>query len=325
MDYNSTEPGGMKKDGKMSAEESSIPSIAESVARQKHSKPSFGTTIGWSAVLILIVVFLFYFDNIREQGYEWFNGIGPEFFIFVLGGFIAQMIDGSLGMAYGVSASTFLLSFGVPPAAASASIHTAEIFTSGISGLTHLKLQNVNKKLFRSLLIPGIFGAIAGAFILSSFEEYNYIIRPAVACYTLILGIIIIKKAVSIQKAKVKTKNVPALAGFGGFMDSIGGGGWGPIVASTLIAKGRHPRYTIGSVNLAEFFITLASSVTFFFTIGISYLQIIAGLILGGAIAAPIAARITRNLPVKKLLVIVGVVVILVSIRLIVKSLAEHL
>ena len=123
-------------------------------------------------------------------------------------------------------------------------------------------------------------------------------------------------------KGKVKTKNIPALAGFGGFMDSIGGGGWGPIVASTLIAKGRNPRYTIGSVNLAEFFITLSSSLTFFATIGISYLQIIAGLILGGVIAAPIAASLTRKLPVNKILIVVGIVVIVVSIRLIVKSFA---
>ena len=271
-----------------------------------------------SAALVLIgVAFFFYQDVLRDYGFDWF---GPEFFIFVLGGFIAQMIDGSLGMAYGVSASTFLMSFGVPPASASASIHTAEIFTSGISGLTHLRFQNVNKKLFKSLLVPGILGAIAGAYILSSFEEYNYIIRPAVATYTLALGIIIIKKALTTQKQKVKTKNIPALAGFGGFMDSIGGGGWGPIVASTLIAKGRNPRYTIGSVNLAEFFITLASSLTFFATIGISYFQIIAGLIVGGAIAAPIAASLTRKLPVKKLLAVVGIVVVIVSIRLIVKS-----
>jgi uncharacterized membrane protein YfcA len=246
--------------------------------------------------------------------------MGPEFFIFVLGGFIAQMIDGSLGMAYGVSASTFLMSFGVSPAAASASIHASEIFTSGVSGLSHLKFQNVNKRLFKTLLIPGVLGAIAGAYILSSFEAYNVIIRPIVATYTLILGVIIIIKARNIQPKKRKTKNVPALAGFGGFMDSIGGGGWGPIVASTLIARGRSPRYTIGSVNLAEFFVSFASSVTFFTIIGIHYFQIIAGLILGGIIAAPIAAHLVRKLPIKKMLVIVGVVVIIVSIRLIALS-----
>jgi uncharacterized membrane protein YfcA len=247
--------------------------------------------------------------------------IGPEFLLFVLGGFIAQMIDGSLGMAYGVSASSFLLSFGVSPAASSASVHTAEIFTSGVSGLTHLKFQNVNKKLFKSLLIPGMLGAVAGAYILYSLENYNYIIRPVVAVYTLLLGLAIIRKAlIAKKKKKRKTKNVPALASFGGFMDSIGGGGWGPIVTTTLIARGRHPRYTVGSVNLAEFFVSLASSLTFFATIGIIHLQIIAGLILGGIMAAPIAAHMTRKLPLNRMMILVGVVVILVSIRLLVKS-----
>lgn len=270
--------------------------------------------------IMILTVIIFFYDEIKNQGISAWNSIGPEFFIFVLGGFIAQMIDGSLGMAYGVTASTFLMSFGVSPAAASASIHASEIFTSGASGLSHLKFQNVNKRLFKTLLIPGVLGAIAGAYILSSFQEYNFIIRPIVATYTLILGVIIIIKARNIQPKRRKTKNVPALAGFGGFMDSIGGGGWGPIVATTLIARGRNPRYTIGSVNLAEFFVSFASSVTFFISIGIGYFQIIAGLILGGIIAAPIAAHLVRRLPVKKMLVVVGVVVIIVSIRLIALS-----
>jgi uncharacterized membrane protein YfcA len=270
--------------------------------------------------LMILTVSFFFIDEIKDQGKDAWNSIGPEFFIFVLGGFIAQMIDGSLGMAYGVTASTFLMSFGVSPAAASASIHASEIFTSGASGLSHLKFQNVNKRLFKTLLIPGVLGAIAGAYILSSFEEYNVIIRPIVATYTLTLGVIIIIKARNIQPKRRKTKNVPALAGFGGFMDSVGGGGWGPIVATTLIARGRSPRYTIGSVNLAEFFVSFASSVTFFLSIGIGYFQIIAGLIVGGIIAAPLAAHLVRKLPVKKMLVVVGVVVIIVSIRLIALS-----
>lgn len=275
-----------------------------------------------AAVMLLITACIFFYDVIIDQSNTAINHIGPEFFIFVLGGFIAQMIDGSLGMAYGVSASTFLSSFGVSPAAASASIHTAEIFTSGVSGLSHLKFRNVNRKLFKSLLIPGVIGAIMGAYILSSFEQYNVIIRPIVAAYTLVLGIIIIRKAIGRRKEKAKTKNVPALAGFGGFMDSIGGGGWGPIVASTLIAKGRSPRYTIGSVNLAEFFVSFASSLTFFATIGITHFEIIAGLILGGVIAAPIAANLTRKLPVKKMMIFVGGVIIIASMRLIIIALS---
>lgn len=293
------------------------PEAAPARSRPRH----IWILLGVLSLFALVVLAVYGGETLRA--YDWRSLVGPEFFLFVLGGFIAQMIDGSLGMAYGVSASTFLLSFGISPAASSASVHTAEIFTSGVSGLTHLRFQNVNKKLFRSLLIPGMLGAVVGAYILFSLEEYNYIIRPVVAVYTLLLGLAIIKKAVLMQIKKTrKTKNVPALAAFGGFMDSIGGGGWGPIVSTTLIARGRHPRYTIGSVNLAEFFVSLASSLTFFATIGISHIQIIAGLILGGIVAAPLAATITRKLPIKRMMLLVGVVVILVSIRLLVKSLA---
>ncbi len=274
----------------------------------------------FGVVVSIAVVLLIFYGADTIKSYDWGSLIGPEFLLFVLGGFIAQMIDGSLGMAYGVSASSFLLSFGISPAASSASVHTAEIFTSGVSGLTHLKFQNVNKKLFKSLLIPGMLGAIAGAYILYSLEEYNYIIRPLVAVYTLALGLAIIRKAILQTPKRRKTKNVPALASFGGFMDSIGGGGWGPIVTTTLIARGRHPRYTVGSVNLAEFFVSLASSLTFFATIGISHIQIIVGLIIGGIIAAPIAAHLTRKLPLKRMMILVGIVVILVSIRLLIKS-----
>lgn len=308
-------PENIEEDEKLIYDEK--PELPEPRSKPRH----IWILLGVLASIVLILIAFFGSDTISQ--YDWRSVVGPDFLLFVLGGFIAQMIDGSLGMAYGVSATSFLLSFGVSPAASSASVHTAEIFTSGVSGLTHLRFQNVNKKLFKSLLIPGMLGAIAGAYILTSLEEYNYIIRPLVAVYTLILGLAIIRKAVLMQiRKRRRTKNVPALATFGGFMDSIGGGGWGPIVSTTLIARGRHPRYTIGSVNLAEFFVSFASSLTFFATIGLSHIQIIVGLILGGIIAAPIAANITRKLPVKRMMILVGVVVILVSIRLLVKSIA---
>lgn len=241
--------------------------------------------------------------------------ITSEIFIYILGGFIAQMIDGALGMAYGVSATTFLLSFGVTPAAASASVHTSEIFTSGVSGLMHLRFGNVNTKLFKNLLLPGIVGAIFGAYILSSLEEYSYMLKPIVSSYTMVLGIIIIRKALAARKRKKKTKNIGVLAIAGGFLDSIGGGGWGPIVTSTLLAGGRNARYTIGSVNLAEFFVAFSSSVTFIIFLGLNHFQIILGLILGGMLAAPIAARLASKLPVKTIMLAVGIVIILVSLR----------
>jgi uncharacterized membrane protein YfcA len=179
----------------------------------------------------------------------------------------------------------------------------------------------VNKKLLKTLLLPGVIGAALGAYVLSSLEVYKDIIRPVIALYTLYLGVLIIRKALIGGRRRIKTKNIPKLAVFGGFMDSIGGGGWGPIVSSTLIAGGRHPRYTIGSVNLAEFFVALASSITFLAVIGLHHWQIIAGLILGGIIAAPIAAYFSKKLPIKTMLVLVGVVVILVSLIIITRSL----
>lgn len=242
-----------------------------------------------------------------------------EFLYYIIGGFIAQMIDGALGMAYGVTATTFLLSIGISPAASSASVHASEVFTSGVSGYLHLKFGNVNSKLFKTLVIPGIIGAILGAYFLSSLEAYSNYIKPIVSVYTLILGLIIIRKALRKRIEKKPTKRIGLLALVGGYLDSIGGGGWGPIVSSTLIANGRHPRYTIGSVNLTEFFVSLASSITFFTIIGLGYWQVIAGLILGGVIAAPIAAKLARKIPVKTMMILVGLVVIIVSLRHIVK------
>lgn len=248
--------------------------------------------------------------------------LNEEFFYYVLGGFVAQMIDGALGMAYGVTAATFLLTVGVPPSAVSASVHTSEIFTSGVSGYMHLKFGNVNSKLFKKILIPGVLGAITGAYLLSSLEKYIYIIKPLVAVYTLILGILIIKKALKKRIEKRPIKKIGWLAMAGGTLDSIGGGGWGPIVTSTLIARGRHPKYTIGSVNLAEFFVSLASSVTFITIIGFSHWKVVLGLILGGMVAAPIAATLSRRLPIKTMMIMVGTIVIIVSLRIIYMVLA---
>jgi uncharacterized membrane protein YfcA len=274
-------------------------------------------------VFVVAIATILYSYNVFESAATWISNLSEDFYLFMLAGFIAQMIDGALGMAYGVSASTFLLSFGVPPAAASASIHTSEIFTSGVSGLMHLRFQNVNKKLFKTLLLPGVIGAALGAYVLSSLEEYNQYIKPVIALYTLYLGVVIVRKAIYGSRKKIKTKTIPRLATFGGFMDSIGGGGWGPIVSSTLIAGGRHPRYTIGSVNLTEFFVALASSITFLAVIGLSHWQVIAGLISGGIIAAPIAAYFSSRLPVKRMMILVGIMVILVSIRIIFVSLTS--
>jgi len=278
-----------------------------------------------NALALMIVGHLLFSYLTAEKVIAVFNTVDSSILYYVLGGFIAQMIDGALGMAYGVTATTFLLSVGITPAAASASVHASEVFTSGVSGYMHLKFGNVNSKLFKTLVIPGVIGAILGAYLLSSLEQYAGYIKPIVSVYTLFLGAIIIRKAIIKRQEKKQLKRVGWLALFGGYLDSIGGGGWGPIVSSTLIASGRHPKYTIGSVNLTEFFVSLAYSLTFFAVIGLGYLHVIIGLILGGVIAAPIAARLANKLPVKSMMILVGIVIIIVSLRQIILGVPKFL
>jgi len=256
-------------------------------------------------------------NSVKTFMLEFFSSADEKLPWYLLAGFIAQMIDGVLGMAYGISATSFLLVLGIPPATASSGVHISEIFTCGASGLFHLKLGNVNKRLFKNLLLPGIIGAIAGAYVLTSLSHYGFIIKPLIAAYTLILGIAILCKAFKKKRTVKKIRNVTTLAGFGGFFDSVGGGGWGPIVSSTLIAKGNHPVVTIGSVNLAEFFVALASSAAFITFIGLSHWQLTAGLIVGGIIASPIAAKTARKLPVKTLMILVGLLIIVLSFKII--------
>jgi len=271
----------------------------------------------FAALALMVVGHLFFsyftFERLSLIGYS--LTVSNDIFYFLLAGFIAQMIDGALGMAYGVTATTFLLTLGIPASAASASVHTSEIFTSGVSGYMHLKFGNVNSKLFKIVLIPGIIGAFLGAYVLVSLESYVHYIKPVVAIYTAFLGVLILRKALTKRAEKKTFKPIGWLALFGGTMDSIGGGGWGPIVSSTLIASGRHPKYTIGSVNLAEFFVSLTSSITFVTLIGLTHWQVVVGLILGGMVAAPIAARLAGRLPIKTMMIMVGIVVIIVSLR----------
>jgi hypothetical protein len=238
--------------------------------------------------------------------------------LYVLVGFVAQVIDGALGMAYGVSSNTFLLSLGIPPAAASASVHMAEVVTTGISGFSHWKLGNVDWKLVRRLLIPGVIGGVFGAYLLTALN--GDVIKPWIAGYLILMGGVIIYKAFTLQPRNKPDEyhgpRVSWLGLVGGFCDAIGGGGWGPVVTSTLVARGKHPRTTIGSVNYSEFFVTLSQSVVFVLTLSFSqYWQIILGLLVGGGIAAPFAARMTKQLPIKTLMIMVGALIIVLSIR----------
>ncbi|PVD53871.1 ABC transporter permease [Terrimonas sp.] len=257
-------------------------------------------------------------DNIKTG----ISGLDSKFYWLILAGFFAQLVDGALGMGYGVVSTTVLMSLGVNLSAISGSIHTAEMFSSGASGYSHYKFGNVNKKLFKALLIPGIIGAVVGAYLLSRFgDQYANYIRPLIASYTMLLGIrILIIAFRKGQKKPQKVKRVGWLAGAGGFLDSFGGGGWGPLVTSTLISKGRSPRFVIGSVSITEFFVTLASALTFFAMIGVSHWQVILGLIIGGLIGAPIAARLVGKLPMKTMFIAVGVMVVIWSLRILLKA-----
>ncbi|MCW3462862.1 sulfite exporter TauE/SafE family protein [Chitinophaga nivalis] len=242
-----------------------------------------------------------------------------ELLFYIVVGLSAQLVDGALGMAYGATSSSLLLGLGVSPAVSSASVHVAEVFTTGASGFAHFKLGNVNKKLFLCLLIPGMAGAIIGAYLLSD-KINGDLIKPFISAYLLILGVIVIRKGLQQHKRKRKTKRLAPLAFAGGFMDAVGGGGWGPIVTSTLLSKGRTVHYTIGSVNAAEFFVSLSSAATFLIFTGISNWQVVIGLVTGGVIASPFAAILVRKIKRKPLMIMVGVLIILLSLRTIVTA-----
>lgn len=274
--------------------------------------------------LMLVGHFIFSYlplQQMADDTIKWYQTLDKNFHWMVLAGFLAQLVDGALGMGYGVTSATILLSAGVNLAAISGSIHTAEMFASGASGYSHYKFGNVNKKLFKILVIPGVIGAILGAVLLSLYgDTHTPYLRPIMACYTMFLGLRIFYNAFKKQQQKPKKfKRYGLLAGAGGFLDSFGGGGWGPIVTTTLITKGRSPRYVIGSVSLTEFFVTLASAFTFFTLLGVTHWQVIVALIIGGLLAAPIAAKLTGKLPRKTSLILLGLLVMFWSIKIIIK------
>ncbi len=242
---------------------------------------------------------------------------------FILVGFVAQMIDGALGMAYGVTSTTILNSLGVPQKFASAAVHAAEVVTTGVSGFSHWRLGNVHLDLARRLVIPGVLGGMIGAYALSSFD--GDVIKPFVAIYLAGMGLVIVYRAFrSPVLREVRSWLMPLALG-GGFMDAVGGGGWGPIVTSTLVARGNSPRFTVGSVNMTEFFVTLAQSITFVIALGsgefLKYGHIILGLLIGGAVAAPLAAFAARKLPHRPFMLLVGVLIVALNVRTLILAL----
>jgi uncharacterized membrane protein YfcA len=230
-----------------------------------------------------------------------------DILLFAAIGFLAQLVDGALGMAFGIICSSSLLAFGLPPTLASASVHAAEVVTTGISGASHVYHRNVDKALFLKLVVAGVLGGIVGAHILTGLPETS--VKVFVSVYLVGMTLLIFNRVLGRIPRGIKPP--PQLLGAGGgFLDAIGGGGWGPLVVSSLVATGSEPRRSIGSANLAEFFVTVAISVTFLLHLNFAeYGGIVLGLVIGGAIAAPLAGYLIRIMPQKVALALVGLVV----------------
>lgn len=245
------------------------------------------------------------------------------FGLFLLVGFFAQLVDGAVGMAYGVISSSVLLAFGVPPAQASATIHAAECFTTGASGASHLAHRNVDWRLFFRLAPAGVVGGVIGAYLLTGFDAT--FIKAVVIAYLGALGIFMLVRAIrGPREDEPQLKHVIPLGVAGGFLDASGGGGWGPIVTSTLLGRGHAPRYVIGSVNSAEFVVTVAISLTFLWALLTGRFELegglaaggaaLGGLILGGVMAAPLAGFVTKIAPARVLLAAASVLVMSLSV-----------
>lgn len=235
--------------------------------------------------------------------------VTTDFLIFVLIGFLAQMVDGALGLAFGVLSTTSLLTIGVPPAAASAMTHVTECFTTAASGVSHAYHRNVDWRLVARLAPAGMIGGAVGAYLLSNID--GEAIEPFVSAYLIAVGLFILYKAFRPQWPRdVRDWIVPYVGAGGGLLDAMGGGGWGPIVTSTLLGRGHDAKKVIGSTNLTEFGVTLVISLTFILALGWSELSSAIGLILGGILAAPFGALILKRVPVKPLMIAVSVIII---------------
>ncbi len=227
-------------------------------------------------------------------------------------GFAAQLIDGALGMAFGVISTSAMLALGMPPAQASAVVHTAEIFTTGASAISHVWHRNIDWRLVWRLGIAGAAGAVLGAWVLSNLDATA--VRPFVAAYLLALGAFILLRAMQMTPARDAPAVWTAPAGFvAGFLDASGGGGWGPVATSTLVGSGHAPRLAIGSVNTTEFFVTVAAATTFFVELGASPIRELIALILGGLLAAPFGGWIVKRVPPRPLMVAVGLLIVVLS------------
>jgi uncharacterized membrane protein YfcA len=232
---------------------------------------------------------------------------------FIAVGFVAQLIDGALGMAFGVISTTLFVTLGVPPATASAGVHTVECFTTGVSGLSHIFHKNVDWKLLARLAGPGIIGAVLGAYVLTQIHAAT--VKPFILAYLAAIGLYLIWRGLRYPPHHRPARIVEPLGLAGGFLDAAGGGGWGPVVTGNLLVQGTEPRRTIGTVNTAEFLVTASASVTFILSLGVQVFSAATiGLLIGGVIAAPIAAIVARRVRARPLLVLVGIVLTITSL-----------
>jgi uncharacterized protein len=241
-------------------------------------------------------------------GVDW-GGLLP----FVAVGFGAQIVDGALGMAFGVICNTLLVAvLGVPPARASANVHIVECFTTAASGISHALHGNIDVKLFLRLLIPGIIGGVTGAYILSNLD--GDAVKPFVLGYLIAIGIYLLVRGLFFPPARGKPKVVEPLGLVGGFLDAAGGGGWGPVVTSNLLVQGVEPRRVVGTVSAVEFFLTLTVSAAFIYHLGLSSFALsTVGLVIGGVLAAPVGAVMAKRIPTRTLLILVGIVLTITS------------
>lgn len=228
-----------------------------------------------------------------------------ELLPFVAIGFAAQLIDGALGMAFGVISSTLLISLGVPPALASAGVHAAETFTTGVSGLSHVAHRNVDWRLFTRIVVPGVIGGILGAYVLVNVDAESA--RPFVLGYLAAIGAYLVWRGVRYPPTHTPPKVVEPLGLAGGFLDAAGGGGWGAVVTGNLLVQGAEPRRTIGTVNTAEFVVTVTISATFVASLGWAIFTVATvGLLIGGVLAAPLGAVIAKRAAPKIMLILIG-------------------
>ena len=232
---------------------------------------------------------------------------------FIAVGFAAQLVDGALGMAFGVISNTLLVGvLGVPPALASQRVHVVECFTTGVSGISHLLHRNIDGRLFLRLVIPGMIGGFLGAYLLSNLDAG--LVKPFVLLYLTAIGLYLLWRGIMYPPKLKEAKFVAPLGLVGGFLDAAGGGGWGPVVTSNLLIQGADPRKVVGTVNSAEFFITVTISTAFIYHLGIADLAgATLGLLIGGLLAAPLGAWAAKHFPAKQMLILVGVVLTLTS------------